>query len=425
MGHRVCRSGLASIAVASAVAFSGCFWPLPGQGPDRRAHNETESAIAPDTVSSLHQVWSKALDAGPVSDPVTSGFGVVASGRRSTYTLAPESGQTRWTHTVAAPLEVTQPFVRRNDVYVGHVDRTATATAETEGLDQTLTLDAETGTAHGSPVDGQPVALRGKLGLFWDWNYFPPRVNPAFWGVHLGVRDLDSGASSCCNDNYGLHSASPPPPPPAPITLGSDFIFTAGNYMNDSNNPPFSFGNGVRGFSLEGPPACSPPYICPNWGVPIDGTTSTAPVLNGDESVAYVGTDAGTVYAVDTNAHSVIWSRSIGSAVTDSPALADGSLFVPSAAGPLFVLDADTGTIDWAGSAGSKITQQPAVAGGVVFTGTANGTVAAYDASGCGNNLCPKLWSGSTGSEITGAPAVSAGRIYVGTADGRVVAFSL
>src|SRR5215208_2690839 len=135
MRQRLCRSGLASIALASAVVFSGCFWPLPGQGPDRQAHNQTEGGIAPATVASLHQAWSKTLDAGPVSDPVTSGFGVVVSGRRSTYTLAPESGQTRWTHAVAAPLEVTQPFVRREDVYVGHVDKTATASTTTEGLD--------------------------------------------------------------------------------------------------------------------------------------------------------------------------------------------------------------------------------------------------------------------------------------------------
>jgi outer membrane protein assembly factor BamB len=425
MRKRPRQSVLTLIGLVLATLSSGCYWTMPGQDPDRQANNQEEQTIAPDTAASLDEVWSVTLDGGPVSDPVTSGFGVVMSGQRSTYTLAPESGATRWTHTVAAPLSVTQPFVSGNDVLVGRWDTTATAGTATEGLDVTVTLDAGTGDAKGSPIDGQPVALRGEVGLFWDLSYFPPRVNPPFWGVHLTVRDLDSGTSACCNDNYGLNSASPPPPAPAPITLGSDFIFTSGNYMNDPNNPPFSFGNGVRGISRQGPPVCSPPYLCPNWGVPIDGSTSTPPVLSGDQQIVYVGTDAGTVYAVDTTTHSVVWSKSIGSAVTDSPALADGTLFVPSAAGPLFALDAATGTIEWAGSAGSKITQQPAVAGGVVFTGSANGTVAAYDAAGCGTNLCPKLWSRSTGSAITGAPAVSAGRLYVGTADGRVFAYAL
>jgi outer membrane protein assembly factor BamB len=425
MGRHFRIAVSSSVGAALALVAGGCFWPMPGQGPNRQAHNIDEGSIAPGNVGSLHEVWSKSLAAGPAGDPVTSGFGVVVSGLRSTYSLAAESGDVRWTHSVAAPLTVTQPFVRGNDVLVGQTDQTATASATTESLDVTVTLDGGTGDPRGSPVDGQIVAERGKDGLFWDLNYFPPRVNPPFWGAYLTLRDLETGESSCCNDNYGLHSASPPPPPPAPLTLGSQFIFAAGYYFNDPANPTGSFGNGLRAFSRAGPPACSPPYLCPNWGVALGGSTSTAPVLSDDESIAYVGTDAGTVYAIDTTAHSVIWSKSIGSAVTDSPALADGTLFVPSAAGPLFALDAATGTIEWAGSAGSKITRQPAVAGGVVFTGSANGTVAAYAAAGCGANLCPKLWSASAGSEITGAPAVSAGRLYVGTAAGRVVAYAL
>lgn len=397
---------------------------MPGQGPDRHAHNQEEDAISPDTVASLHQVWAKSLDGGPASDPVTSGFGVVVSGQRSSYSLAPESGEISWTYTVGAPLSVTQPFVRSNEVLVGRWDKTASTGAATEGLDVTLTLDAQTGNSTGPPVDGQLVALRGDRGLFWDVQYFPTTTS-AFWGAALTVRDLHSGTTFCCNGVYNLCSASPPPPAPVPLTLGSEFIFTAGLGINNPDNPTGSIGNGVRGISIQGPPDCFPPYTCPNWGTPLDGSTSTPPVLSENQRVAYVGTDAGTVYAVDTSTHSVLWSKSVGSAVTDSPALAGGSLFVPTASGPLFALDADTGAIEWAGSAGSRITQQPAVAGGVVFTGSANGTVAAYDAAGCGSNLCPKLWSRSTGSEITGAPAVSAGRLYVGTADGSLVAFGL
>jgi outer membrane protein assembly factor BamB len=412
---------------ALALLLGGCFWPVPGQDPNRSAHNESEAAIAPDTVGSLRQAWSVSLDGGPAGDPVTSRYGLVVSGRRTTYSLAYESGDTQWSHSEAAPLTVTQPFVRSDKVLVGRLDETATAGTATEDLDVTLRLNAETGAVEGSPIDGQPVALRGKLGLFWDLSYFPPRVNPPFWGVHLTVRDLDSGALTCCNDHYGLHSASPPPPAPAPITLGSEFIFTAGNYMNDPQNPPGSFGNGVRAFSLQGPPVCSPPYICPDSGVPIDGSTSTAPVLSSDQRVAYVGTDAGTVYAVDTETRSVIWSSSFGTghAVTASPALANGTLFVPTAAGHLLALNADTGAIRWAGLVDSRITVQPAVAGGVVFTGAANGTVAAFDSSGCGSGFCVKLWSASTGSSISGAPAVSVGRLYVGTEDSRVVAYAL
>jgi hypothetical protein len=421
MSRRPVQGFLASAALA--LTAGGCFWPVPGQDPDRTAHNESETAIAPGNVDSLHQVWSAGLD-GAAGDPVTSRYGVVVSGLRTTYSLAPESGNVRWSHTEAAPLAMTQPFVRSDKVLVGRWDPTAPANADTEGLDVTLTLDAQDGTPLGSPVGGQLVALRGDRAVFWDLTWFPARVGGPFWAPELWVRDLDSGSSLCCGgfyDVYGPESS----PPPEPFTLGSGRIFAAGYYFNDPANPIPSLGNGVRALGTDTRPNCFQPYTCPDWGIPIDGSTSTAPVLNSAERVAYVGTDAGTLYAVDTEAHSILWSRSIGSAITDSPALAGGTLYVPSAAGPLFAIDAATGAIEWAGSAGSKITQQPAVAGGVVFTGSANGTVAAYDAAGCGNSLCPKLWSASTGSEITGAPAVSVGRLYVGTADGHVVAFAL
>ena len=108
-----------SVGLAFAAFMSGCYWPLPGQGPNRHAHNAAESAIAPDNVASLEQAWAATLDGGPVSDPVTSNFGVLASGARSTYSLAPESGAVRWTHTVDAPLSVTQPVVRGDVVLAG------------------------------------------------------------------------------------------------------------------------------------------------------------------------------------------------------------------------------------------------------------------------------------------------------------------
>ena len=63
------------------------------------------------------------------------------------------------------------------------------------------------------------------------------------------------------------------------------------------------------------------------------------------EAAVYVGTDAGTVYAIDTASEDVLWSASVGSAVVDSPALADGSLFVPTSSGGLVVLDAATGEV--------------------------------------------------------------------------------
>jgi outer membrane protein assembly factor BamB len=424
--HAALRGMLvAAVALALAGLFSGCFWPMPGQGPGRHAHNQAEAAIAVDTVASLHQIWAASLDGGPAGDPVTSGYGVHVNGARSAYSLRPESGQPGWTSTPTAPLSMLQPFVRGRNVLVGRWDKTATASDATEGLDVTVTLDAQSGASAGTPVDGQIVALRGRFALLWDATYFPAPVGGDSWGGSLRVRDLDAGTTLCCPGMFLSSSPSPPPPAPPPVTLGSDWIFNAGPGINDPDNPAASYGNGVRGISIDNPRTCFGLYHCASWGLPLDGSTGTPPVLGDDQRIVFVGTDAGTVYAVDATTATVVWSRSVGSAVTDSPALAGGSLFVPTASGALVALAADTGAPQWAGSGGSKITQQPAVAGGVVFTGSSDGTVAAFNAAGCGGTLCPRLWSRSTGSAITGAPAVSAGQLYVGTADGRVVAFGL
>lgn len=187
-------------------------------------------------------------------------------------------------------------------------------------------------------------------------------------------------------------------------------------------------GNGVRRYRVDLPLPCvfAPYAMCPTWMALLDGTESSRPVLSADQGTVYVGTDAGTVYAVDAATGAIEWSVGLGSAVVDSPALANGHLYVPTEGDGLVVLDAATGAPTWTGSTeGHAVTQQPAVAGDVVYVGTAGGGVLAFDAGGCGTGTCSPLWSDDLGSDITGAPAVSNGQLFVGTADGRLVAYGL
>ncbi len=411
------------VTCALAGLPTGCFWPMPGNGPNRQSQNVVEEALGPDSIASLDEIWTASLTGGAAADPVTSRHGVHVNTPRTVYGVNSSTGAQRWSYTPPAPLSVSQPIVNGNDLLVGQWDNAAAASDATEDLDVTLSLNAETGASRGRVLDGRIVALRGKEALAWDVSYYVARVGGPWWAGNFMVKDLEGGATRCCGNPYQLYSRNPPPPSPEPLTLGSEWIFAAGNGLNDPNDFG-SFANGVRGISMDNPRMCSI-YVCATWGVPIDGTTSTKPVLSDDESTVYVGTDAGTVYAVDPSTDSVRWSRSVGSAVTDSPALAGGSLYVPTEAGTLVALDASSGAIEWSAPAGSKITQQPAVAGGLVFFGSANGTVAAVNADGCGSATCSPIWSRSTGSEITGAPAVDRGKLYVGTANGRLVAFGL
>jgi hypothetical protein len=185
-------------------------------------------------------------------------------------------------------------------------------------------------------------------------------------------------------------------------------------------------GMGVRGYAI---PASSCPWlperICPTWATALPWSASTVPVLNDDGTVLYVGTNNGSytegaVYAIDASDGEVLWSTPT-TGVTDTPAMADGRLFVPTVQG-LVVVDTATGAISW--KTGWAVVAQPAVAGGVVFTGGFD-RVMAFPAAGCGAATCAPIWSDLTNSRITGAPAVSNGQLYVGTADRRLLAYGL
>jgi serine/threonine-protein kinase len=200
-------------------------------------------------------------------------------------------------------------------------------------------------------------------------------------------------------------------------------MFDAGDGLLTTDVP--TFGNGLRAYSIDAPRVCFGNYVCHSWVVPLDGTVATAPVLTRGGEAAYTGTDAGTVYAADGATGQLLWTRSVGSAVVDTPALAGGSLYVPTSDQGLVVLDAATGTPQWSAAGDGTVVAQPAVAGGVVFTASTGGTLAAYDAGGCGASTCPPLWTAEAGAEVTGGPTVDRGVVYVATATARLQAYTL
>jgi outer membrane protein assembly factor BamB len=418
---QVLRAGV----VVGMSLLAGCLWPVQGQGPNRQAHNDLETAITVDTVASLAPAWSAPVDEGPVGDPVTSAAGIHVNDTRAVYGFDPATGARRWRYGVAAPATMDQPLVngdrlianmRVPDDFLGHGAHVG--------------LDPATGAALSGEDVERVLAVRGDRFVSFDDFGFPRLLA---WEEFLSVVDTTTGQEICCHGLFYLEGQAPTHPQ---LTLGSSLVLHGGPGLLTFQPPGglHTFGNGVRAYALDGSVApCSSAELaaaCATWTTRTDGTTTTAPVLSDDETTAYVGTDAGTVYAVDTATGAVRWTASVGSAVTDAPALAGGRLFVPTAAGDLLVVRAagcQTATCAplWRGTTGSAITQQPAVAGGVVFTGSADGSLRAFPAGGCGRPSCLALWAAFTGSAITGAPAVSAGHLYAGTADGRVVAYTL
>lgn len=422
------RSPVAAVAAGvMAVALAGC-WPAPGQGPGRQSHNPFESTITVDSVATLDEDWSVDLGDGWTGAPIVSPSGVHAANGAVLHTLDRADGDAVWDFDPGLPAEVGQmgdPVWQDGEVFVGY------GFGNAGGQWDAQSLDAATGEPARTLGGGLVDSLRGTA-LVQAYAGFGSGTPVAIW---LAVQaDLDDPAT-----RWGglMHVTSGPGGggPRAPASAGTAGVYHAGvgpTSMTPSQSPPS--GNGIRMFTYEQPANCytgtgSIVVPCPTWFTDLDGSASTSPVIGPDEQTLYVGTNAGTVYALDAATGAVQWSAAVGAAVNASPALAGSNLFVPTGDGDLVALAADgcgAATCEplWTAPAGNNLMVQPAVAGGVVFTGATDGSVRGFPAAGCGAATCEPLWSASTGSRITGAPAVSGGRLYVGTADGRLLAYA-
>lgn len=439
---------LAGVAAVGLLA-AGCFWPAPGAGPGRDAHNVFEDQITLETVGDLEEIWRAqvAPTSWDVGHPVTSegNVHVVATdtvpgdGDQGSALVAVDrdTGELSWSSPISPqenPVEISPPVFANDVIWLGYVSEDGSGTMRH--------LDPDTGDVLPTPPGAQGLVngVRGDLYLV---NI--PNVPTSSGTAHrVAVQDL--------TDPGGVWEGSIDTVPPgetaeySPLTLGNDYVFQAGPGTFWDGSAPgsgFSRGNGIRGYSVEDPvDDCSPggplPFICPTWSTELDGTTATPPVLahggsGTDDAVVYTVTNAGftgTLYAVDATNGDILWSRNLGTRVVEPPALANGILYVATAGDHLLVYDADDGDALGEGLFLDDA-RQPAVVGDVLFI-AAREEVQAFDADDCAtSSFCDSVWSenlvGDPGwtEAITGAPAIDRGQLYVGTTRGRLIAFGL
>lgn len=372
MRQRLRLVGVSAVALAAA----GCFWPSPGAGPSRTAHNVFEDEITPETVADLEEIW--AVDADPpgiVSGVVTSNravhFMVRSTDGFHLYGIDPTDGSQIWQSPVGSSdndlrQEFSLPIFTHDAIWVGYGFPQAGGSFQLGRFDPDSGEETRSGFGLVDGVRGSRYVIRG----------FSVSSSPPVGGLLIGVRDLDDPdagwiAPIYFGDMTELGN-------PGLMTLGHNAIYQAGNGFFGDDDGDTTTGNGLRSYAIEGPGSCAeddePPCL-PTWAVELDGARATTPVVarqenSLDDATIFTGTDAGTVYAVDATNGETLWTTSVGSTVGAEPALADGRLYVPAGDG-LTVLDAATGDIEWEGSLDGLPTHfQPAVAGGVVFVAT-------------------------------------------------------
>ena len=413
------------------VALAGC-WPMPGQNADRTSHNPFERSITSDNVGRLHQLWRWDSPDPNVFGPVTSSAGVHVVVPCGMVTLDAATGAERWRGQIPPDASVcslgittfgSEPYVTADgDRVIGSfaalmVRPPGFLVAEWD----TKVFDAATGAADGSAPVGFIEAQRGNqlAGLTQG------PVGPALTAtvLHLGGLDAAPGRDILTE----THGTAPVKSDGA-LTLGSDVVFHSGTGIMATTLSDGTQGYGVRAFSIsEARPGCgsaSHPMECPLWVTPTDGRP-TAAVLGGGGATAFVRTNAGTLYALDAATGAVRWTAG-GLGAAGSPALAGGTLYVPTGDGRIVTFDAAgcggattcTPTGSFATGATGAVSS-PAVAGDVLYA-TAGGSVFAFEAAACPAGPCEPLWS-APGSA---PPVVSNGRVYVHS-DAGLIAYGL
>lgn len=400
-------AGLVTVATV-AITSSGC-WGLPGQGPDRRAHNSAERAITSASVGDLEEAWRGTVSDGNVGSPVSNGTGVFVNDLTRTYGFNAGTGAPLWSHEVNFDGSATfanQVLMVGDDVLAGGHFPGLFAGGAGELLDPvTGAVEAPVG------EHGEYDAIRGNHAVATHY-----MANSSFFeDVVLEVYDLADPTKNWGDSWVGVLGAYG--------AFGTPTVGSSAFYI------PFM--GKLRAYTLTEPPDIvpAPPEgagtKAPLWESSLSGI-STAVVLDAGGSAAYVGA-GNAVHALDTATGASLWSTDVGAAVTATPAFDGEHLFVPTGDGDLVVVAADGSGVAWTASTGSPLTVQPAIAGptgqGVVFTGSSDGTVATFPAT-CPTATCPALWSVDAGNSIGGAPAVANGKVFVGSGN-ELVAYGL
>jgi eukaryotic-like serine/threonine-protein kinase len=143
------------------------------------------------------------------------------------------------------------------------------------------------------------------------------------------------------------------------------------------------------------------------------------------DGIVYLGANDFTVYAIDSQTGTELWSFRSDYGAMFSPTIADGQLYVSSADENLYVLDSKTGNEVWRFSLHNPrlpwaAFTNPVVAGEVVYVGSARDGLYALD-----TKTGAIKWHFEAGGSILYTPVLANGRIYFGTrpTDGHMNAY--
>ncbi len=184
-------------------------------------------------------------------------------------------------------------------------------------------------------------------------------------------------------------------------------------------------------------PATSAPSTSPSvlWSFQTNGAIWGPPAI--DDGMVYIGSDDGSLYALDAQAGHLKWKFTTQGLVRSRPAISAGRVYFASDDGFLYAVDAQAGQQVWRVDIGNSsdpekrqnpgtvpdpttfdyLQSSPVLSGAQVYVGSADGRVLALAA-----DTGEITWSFKTGQKVRASPVIDEGTLYVGSWDGTVYA---
>ncbi|MBN2136580.1 MAG: PQQ-like beta-propeller repeat protein [Sedimentisphaerales bacterium] len=140
------------------------------------------------------------------------------------------------------------------------------------------------------------------------------------------------------------------------------------------------------------------------------------------EGKVFVGTMAGTLYAIDSDTGNDVWTFKTAGAILHTCTAAQGKVFFGNAAGKIYGVNTGDGSIAWSVQTGQAVWNCPAAFEGVVIAGGRDGKVYAVEAK-----TGRVKWTSKTGYAILSSPAIDPGEnmAYIASEDMHVYAFDI
>jgi len=152
------------------------------------------------------------------------------------------------------------------------------------------------------------------------------------------------------------------------------------------------------------------------WRVAVGRMVRSSPLLHAGRVFVGVvdGRAAGAILALEARTGKSLWRRKLGP-VFSSPALAGATVVIGSDDGSVHALDSETGALVWSHALGGRVRSTPAMGGDLVFVSDFDGRLVAVRlADGS------RAWGRELGQPVYSSVAVSPSLALVGCHDGRL-----